>query len=521
MSFLDRSDAGRRLANRMLHLRGEDVVVLALPRGGVPVAAEVARALGAPLDVIVVRKLGVPVQPELGMGAIGEGDVRIINPEVVAITHVTDAEIAAVERRERAELDRRARRFRGDRPRTPLAGRTAIIIDDGIATGSTARAACQVARAQGAARVVLAVPVAPPSACTALAADADEVICLETPGHFLAIGEWYQDFSQTSDREVVSLLQRAAADRAAAEAARPAGGSSSADGPVPRARPAPDTGGPAPAAGGPSPPAGGPSPPVGSPSPAGGPVPAGGLVPAGSGTSFAPGVPPPAAGRRGPGPGAGPWGGEVVFAAGPARLAGHLSTPGGGAGMVVFAHGSGSSRRSPRNRFVADVLATAGLGTLLFDLLTAEEEQDRANVFDIGLLAGRLGAVTRWVHEQPGLAGARVGYFGASTGAAAALWAAAEPGAEVAAVVSRGGRPDLAMPRLVAVRAPTLLIVGARDDAVLGLNREAQRHLRGENHLAVVPGAGHLFEEPGTLERAAGLARDWFTRYLAPAHAPA
>jgi putative phosphoribosyl transferase len=508
MSFLDRSDAGRRLANRMLHLRGEDVVVLALPRGGVPVAAEVARALGAPLDVIVVRKPGVPVQPELGMGAIGEGDVRIINPEVVAITHVTDAEIAAVERRERAELDRRARRFRGDRPRTPLAGRTAIIIDDGIATGSTARAACQVARAQGAARVVLAVPVAPPSACTALAADADEVICLETPGHFLAIGEWYQDFSQTSDREVVSLLQRAAADRGSAEAARPAGGSGGADGSVPRARPAPDTGGPARAAGGPSPP-------VGGLSLAGGPVSAGG------GTSSAPGVPPPAAGRHAPGPGADPWGGEVVFAAGPARLAGHLSTPGGGAGMVVFAHGSGSSRRSPRNRFVADVLATAGLGTLLFDLLTAEEEQDRANVFDIGLLASRLGAVTRWVHEQPGLAGARVGYFGASTGAAAALWAAAEPGAEVAAVVSRGGRPDLAMPRLAAVRAPTLLIVGALDDAVLGLNREAQRHLRCENQLAVVPGAGHLFEQPGTLERAAGLARDWFTRYLAPAHARA
>jgi dienelactone hydrolase len=218
---------------------------------------------------------------------------------------------------------------------------------------------------------------------------------------------------------------------------------------------------------------------------------------------------------------AAPWGGEVVIAAGPARLAGHLSTPGGGTGMVVFAHGSGSGRRSPRNRFVADVLATAGLGTLLFDLLTAEEEQDRANVFDIGLLAGRLGAVTRWMHEQPGLAGAPVGYFGASTGAAAALWAAAEPGGEVAAVVSRGGRPDLAMPRLAEVRAPTLLIVGALDDAVLGLNREAQRRLRCENHLAVVPGASHLFEEPGTLERAAGLARDWFTRYLAPAHARA
>jgi putative phosphoribosyl transferase len=434
MSFLDRSDAGRRLANRVLHLRGEDVVVLGLPRGGVPVAAEVAWALGAPLDVIVVRKLGVPVQPELGMGAIGEGDVRIINPEVVAITHVTDGEIAAVEKRERAELERRARRFRGERRRTPLAGRTAIIIDDGIATGSTARAACQVAKAQGAARVVLAVPVAPPSACTALAADADEVICLETPAHFLAIGEWYQDFSQTSDGEVVSLLRRAAGEGARAAVS---------------------------------------------------------------------------------------GGGEVVIAAGPVRLAGHLSTPGTGAGIVLFAHGSGSSRRSPRNRLVADVLADAGLGTLLFDLLTTEEERDRANVFDIGLLAGRLGAATRWLHEQPGLAGARIGYFGASTGAAAALWAASEPGGEVAAVVSRGGRPDLAMPRLAEVRAPTLLIVGGLDDVVLGMNREAQERLRCENHLAVVPGASHLFEEPGTLERAAGLARDWFTRYLAPAHARA
>jgi putative phosphoribosyl transferase len=516
MSFLDRSDAGRRLANRMLHLRGEDVVVLALPRGGVPVAAEVARALGAPLDVIVVRKLGVPVQPELGMGAIGEGDVRIINPEVVAITHVTDAEIAAVERRERAELDRRARRFRGDRPRTPLAGRTAIIIDDGIATGSTARAACQVARAQGAARVVLAVPVAPPSACTTLAADADEVICLETPRHFLAIGEWYQDFSQTSDREVVSLLQRAAADRGRAGAVHPAAGSGGAGRPVPGAGPASAAGGPASAAGGPASAPGGPSPPGGGPAPA-----AGGSLPDAGGPSSARGVPSPRAGGSAPGPAAAPWGGEVVIPAGPARLAGHLSTPGGGAGMVVFAHGSGSSRRSARNRFVADVLATAGLGTLLFDLLTAEEEQDRANVFDIGLLASRLGAVTRWMREQPGLAGARVGYFGASTGAAAALWAAAEPGGEVAAVVSRGGRPDLAMRRLAAVRAPTLLIVGALDDVVLGLNREAQRRLRCENQLAVVPGASHLFEEPGTLERAAGLARDWFTRYLAPAHARA
>ncbi|MBX6386121.1 MAG: phosphoribosyltransferase [Microbispora sp.] len=188
----------------------EDAVVLGLPRGGVPVAFQVARALGAPLDVIVVRKLGVPYQPELGFGAIGEGGVRVVNPDVVRLANVTREEMAAVERAERAELERRARRFRGDRKPVDLAGRTVIIVDDGIATGGTARAACQVARAQGAARVVLAVPVGAPETIASLRRDADEVVCLETPDHFYAIGAWYEDFSQTSDEDVVECLRQAA-----------------------------------------------------------------------------------------------------------------------------------------------------------------------------------------------------------------------------------------------------------------------------------------------------------------------
>ncbi|MDQ4102429.1 MAG: phosphoribosyltransferase, partial [Actinomycetota bacterium] len=156
--FVDRADAGRQLGQRLLHLRGLDAVILGLPRGGIVVAAEVARALDAPLDVILVRKLGVPAQPELAMGAIGEGGVRLVLPEIVQRAGVSRAELLAVESRERAELQRRAQRFRGERARVPLTGRIAVIVDDGIATGSTARAACQVARAQGAARVVLAVP---------------------------------------------------------------------------------------------------------------------------------------------------------------------------------------------------------------------------------------------------------------------------------------------------------------------------------------------------------------------------
>src|ERR1017187_3723407 len=447
MVFADRADAGRRLAARLQHLAGERVVVLGLPRGGVPVALEVARALGAPLDVIVVRKLGVPFQPELGMGAIGEDGGRVINHEVVPAAGVSVQELAAVEEGERAEVQRRAWRYRGGRPRQPLGGRVAVVVDDGIATGSTARAACRIARAHGAARVVLAVPVAPPGWQDRIGGDADELVSVQTPRGFLAIGQFYADFCQVADDEGVACLRGAAT-------------------PVPAAGP-----------------------------------------------SAAPADDPPAREVADDPPGRDE---EVKVSAGAVQLAGRLTVPGAAAGIVVFAHGSGSSRHSPRNRYVAAMLNQAGLGTLLFDLLTPGEELDRANVFDIGLLARRLADVTRWLRGQPGAAGLPVGYFGASTGAAAALWAAAEPGAGIGAVVSRGGRPDLAGPRLGSVRAPTLLIVGGRDDVVLGLNRQARAHLRCENHLAVIPGATHLFEEPGTLAAAAVLARDWLARHLAP-----
>ena len=184
--------------------------------------------------------------------------------------------------------------------------------------------------------------------------------------------------------------------------------------------------------------------------------------------------------------------------------------------MVLFAHGSGSSRNSPRNRFVADVLYQAGLGTLLLDLLNPEEELNRTNVFDMELLECRLTAATRWLGSRPDTTSCRVGYFGASTGAGAALCAAANAGAQIAAVVSRGGRPDLAESRLAHVRAPTLLIVGSADEAVLKLNHRAQAQLRCPGQLAVVEGATHLFEEPGTLAEAAILASDWFAHYLLP-----
>lgn len=326
------------------------MVVVGLPRGGVPVAAEVARALDAPLDVIVVRKLGVPFQPELGMGALGEDGVEVLNRNVIAMAGVTDREFAAVEARESAELRRRAERFRVGRERVPLTGRIVVVVDDGVATGSTARAACEVVRAHGAARVVLAVPVAPADWTRRLADAADELVCVTTPTPFFGIGQFYDDFSQTTDDEVIRHL------RAAAATATP--------------------------------------------------------------TSPAPGRPvagddPPIRYE------------EIEVEAGPLHLGGHLAVPETAQAVVVFAHGSGSSF----------------------------------------------------------------------------------------AVVSRGGRPDLAGRLLGSVRAPTLLIVGGRDDVVLGLNREAQARLRCPSKLTVIPGATHLFGEPGALQAAAAAARDWFLEH--------
>ncbi|HEV3134676.1 MAG TPA: alpha/beta family hydrolase [Acidimicrobiia bacterium] len=422
MPFRDRREAGRRLAERLSGLRASSPLILGLPRGGVPVAYEVAKGLGAPLDILVVRKLGVPYQPELGMGAVGEDGVRVLNADVVRQAGVTEAQLGQVEARERAEVEERATRLRGGRPAMPLEGRTVVIVDDGLATGGTARAAVRVARERGATRVILAVPVAPPETVATLRRDADDVVAVETPEPFFAIGGWYSDFSPTSDDEVVELLVRAAVDGADKEVVIPAEGR---------------------------------------------------------------------------------------------QLAGHVTIPSDARGLVLFAHGSGSGRHSPRNQAVARALNDAGLGTLLFDLLSPDEEADRANVFDIPLLAGRLGAATAWVLEQDDARALPIGFFGASTGAGAALWAAAEPDSPVRAIVSRGGRPDLAGARLESVRAPTLLIVGGRDEAVLEMNRDAARHLTPEHRIEVVPGATHLFEEPGALEAVADLAGRWFLEHLA------
>ena len=210
MRFRDREDAGRRLADLLSRadLGTEPLVVLGLPRGGVPVAAAVARALGAPLDVLVVRKLGVPFQPELAMGAVGEGGVRVEIEDVLRSTGLGEAALAAAEAGQRPELERRARLYRDGGTPLPLEGRCAVIVDDGIATGSTVRAACRVARRRGVARLVIAVPVASHLATEELRGECDEMFCLAVPEPFYAVGEWYDDFSQTTDEQVAVALRR-------------------------------------------------------------------------------------------------------------------------------------------------------------------------------------------------------------------------------------------------------------------------------------------------------------------------
>ena len=212
--FQDRTDAGRQLAEELLSYAGrDDAIVLALPRGGVPVAFEVAQRLGVPLDVFVVRKLGVPGHEELAMGAIASGGIRVLNEDVLYVLPDAQSIVEMVTAIEREELKRRERDYRGDRPAPEVRGRTVILVDDGLATGATMRAAAAALRQQGAAKIIVAVPVGAPSTCHEIKSVADAVVCLQTPGSFMGVGQYYEDFSQTSDEEVRELL-----------AARPPGG---------------------------------------------------------------------------------------------------------------------------------------------------------------------------------------------------------------------------------------------------------------------------------------------------------
>jgi putative phosphoribosyl transferase len=433
MIFRDRKDAGRVLASLLTRYADrDDALVLGLPRGGVPVAEEVARELRIPLDIFVVRKLPVPRCDELAMGAVASGGIRYINQDIVETLDIDSETIEMIVQREEMELRRQELLYRSERPSPDVRDQTVILVDDGLATGSSVRAAIAALRLQKPARIIVGAPAGEPNACKEIAREADETICAAMPESFQAVGQWYLDFSQTTDHEVRRLLARAWKRELQERARAPVNLS--------------------------------------------------------------------------------------IPISGQETIQGELTVFEGARGAVIFAHGSGSSRHSPRNKYVADTLNHAGLATLLIDLLTEDEEiadiRTSQHRFDIDLLTDRLLIATEWLRQHRTLAGAPIGYYGASTGAAAALAAAAEIPHLIDAVVSRGGRPDLAGNALSRVMAPTLFIVGERDEEVLALNSRAAMSMRAETRIEVIPHATHLFEEPGALHRVASLARDWFERTL-------
>lgn len=424
--FVDRVDAGRRLAAVLARMPLDKPAIFALPRGGVPIAVEIGKVLHAPVDLLLVRKIGAPGSPELALAAVIDGDEPqiVVNEDVRRLTGADAAYLDHGRRVALEEIERRRAAYDLGRPQVSPAGRTAIVVDDGLATGATAKAALRALRLRGASRVILAVPVAPIDTLSEMRQEADDVICLEPAEHFRGVGVFYGDFRQLTDEDVLALLRE-------------------------------------------------------------------------SGETPTHGV------------------SKHTVRIPPRELVADLQLPESAHGVVVFAHGSGSSRLSPRNRAVSDCLNKAGFATLLMDLLTDAEAADRRNVFDIDLLAERLIEAVEWLRLRPELAELPVGLFGASTGAAAALKAAAILGEMISAIVSRGGRPDLAgADALAKVEAPTLLIVGGADEAVIDLNRQALAVLPGRKELTLVPGAGHLFEEPGAIERVQCLAGDWFAAHL-------
>lgn len=432
MRFDDRRDAGRQLAALLQRFEGPKTLVLALPRGGVVVGLEVARALRAPLDVLVVRKLGAPAMRELALGAIAENGVTWVDHGLVRQLGVTDAELERVAADELTELRRRVLAYRDGRELPELEGRTVLLVDDGVATGATARAAIRAVRALGARRVVLAAPVVASRALAELSPRVDALVCCDAPLDFESVGRWYVDFAPVEDAEVIACLEAIAA-------------------PPPTERAASND--------------------------------------------------------------------DTLLEADGLLLPASIVVPAHPSGVVLFAHGSGSSRQSPRNQKVARLLERDGLATVLFDLLTEEEARrdaaDRSLRFDVMFLASRLVQATRQVLAREQVRGLPAGYFGASTGAAAALIAATMLPEDVQAIVCRGGRPDLVSPaQLSNVRAPTLFVVGGADREVLGLNQLVAARLPGIAALRVVPGATHLFEEPGALELVAGLASRWFRQHL-------
>ena len=424
MILQNRKQAGELLAAKLLKYKNKNTVVLALPRGGVPIAVEIAKKLRAPVAVLIVRKIGAPFNSELAVGAVCENDEPTLNTITLAQIGLEPDDISKIITAEKKEVQRQIKLFRNGKALTDLTNKLVILADDGLATGATIKAAIKYLHNKGVEQIVVAVPVAPASSARIIRPKTKELVTLIELEDLYSVAQWYLDFKQVSDQEVMTLLKQTDFNIESVEI-------KISDGFLNK------------------------------------------------------------------------------------KLKGELTVFPNMKAVIIFTHGSGSSRKSTRNLQVASVLNAAGFGTLLFDLLTEKEGKERKNVFDIKLLSKRLIKVTKWLRELPTLENVTVGYFGASTGAAATLQAAAElsEAESIYSIVNRGGRPDLAAAALKLVQVPTLFLVGSEDHEIIELNRNAQKQLV-NSKLSIIPRATHLFEEPGTLDEVAKQATDWFDRCL-------
>jgi putative phosphoribosyl transferase len=427
--YRDRHHAGVVLARELASFAEQSPLLIALPRGGIPVGDAVARELRAELDILLVHKFGVPGHPYISGGALASDGSGTINHHALGSFGLSPVTLERAVDKELSELKRLEAELRDGHPPKPVAGRTVVIVDDGVATGTTMHAAVASLRAAGAATVVVAVPVGSRQALLDLEREGVEVICPLRPAGVFAIAQFYEDFAPVSLSFAKEVLRRLESESV------------------------------------------------------------------------------PAARSR-----------DVPIPFGDLELAGTLTVPTGARGVIVFVHGSGSNRFSPRNVFVARHLEHLGFATVLLDLLTAEEQAVDRELHelsaDVARLAARVVGVLDWLEREPRTRGLAAGLFGASTGAAAALQAVTQRPTRVGALVSRGGRPDLAESALGELRCPTLLIVGNRDHAVVELNERAAEHMQHTSPRIELVQAGHLFEEPGALDRVAALAGDFFLEHL-------
>lgn len=428
ISYHDRHHAAVVMAGALARYAPQSPLVVAIARGGIPVAVTVAQELGAELDVIVVQKLGVPGHPHVTAGAVSSRGASNINHRALGAFGISPMALDRALDKERLVLQQLEREIRAGHPAKSVTGRLVIVVDDAIITGTTLHVAVTALRQAGARQLVLAAPAGSQSALSTLRAEVADVVCPAPLERLDRLADAYENCDAVSVQYCRQLFEQVEAR--------------------------------------------------------------GHLHPEHA---------------------------DVAITAGNLKLAGTLTIPPDPRGLVVFVHGSGSNRFSPRNGKVARALEGAGFATLLFDLLTAEEQaadsqtQELRN--DLALLAERVSSVVEWLAQQPATAGLPIGLFGASTGAAAALSAAVSGSGSINAVVSRGGRPDLAEAILERVRTPTLLLVGSEDHAVLELNRAAAQRLHCPHSTKIVAGATHLFAEPGALEAVAEHAIRFFSAH--------